>query len=111
MYSFAGRTELRFDPSVAPFLNPGLAASTTGIVTLAILGDERTYFDVALFGLHGQLISALRMRRELTFQIGAAVYRFAICAFNDAAIAGKSIRVMLSPASCSDSMRCRPATT
>jgi hypothetical protein len=74
IYAFSNRSELRFDPRSAPFVNPGVAVSTNKIVTSAIEGDGQTYFDVGMFGLNGQLSTTLRMRRELSFQTGAAVF-------------------------------------
>ncbi len=74
VYTFSDRSELRFDPRTAPFVNPGMAVSTSKIVTSAIEGDGRTYFDVGMFGLNGQLNTTLRMRRELAFQTAAAVF-------------------------------------
>ena len=74
VYSFSTKTELQFNPGTAPFGNPGMAVSPTGIVTSAKLGDQFVYFDVGLFGLDGRSISTLRMRRELASQTGAAVY-------------------------------------
>ena len=74
VYAFASNTELRFDPRTAPFVNPGMAVSTSRVATSAIEGDGRSYFDVGLFALNGDLSTTLRMRRELAFQTGAAVF-------------------------------------
>jgi hypothetical protein len=74
IYNFATKTELRFDPGTAPFINPGMTASAGKLITAALNGDERTYFDVGIFGLDAKLISTLRMRRELAGQRGAAVF-------------------------------------
>ena len=74
VYTFSNRSELRFDPRTAPFVNPGMAVSPSKFVTSAIEGDGQNYFDVGIFGLNGELNTTLRMRRELSFQTGAAVF-------------------------------------
>lgn len=73
VYNFANNTELRFDPQTAPFVKVGMAVSPGKVVTSAIDGDGRTYFDVGIFGLDGKLSTTLRMRRDLATQTGAAV--------------------------------------
>jgi hypothetical protein len=74
VYNFSTNTELRFDPQTQPFLKIGVAVSASRLITSAIEGDGRTYFDVGIFGIDGKLTTTLRMRRPFSFQTGAALF-------------------------------------
>jgi hypothetical protein len=52
----------------------GMAVSQNRVITAAVDGDGRTYFDVGMYGLDGKPMTAVRMRRDLAFQTGAAVF-------------------------------------
>jgi hypothetical protein len=74
VYNFGTKTELQFNPLTAPFVKVGMSVSANKVVTSAVDGDGRTYFDVGMFGLDGKYINTLRLRRELATQTGAAVF-------------------------------------
>lgn len=66
--------EVVFAPDPSPFVDPGVAVSREGRITVAVAGEENRRFLVAVYGLDGRELSTISLERPFSFQTGAAVY-------------------------------------
>jgi hypothetical protein len=73
MYDFASATELQYDPGIAPFVDPGVSISSSGLISVA-QEDGNDDFSIGLFGLDGQLRDQYLFVRDVPFQTSAAVF-------------------------------------
>lgn len=73
VYDFATRAVRQFDPGTEPALDPGVAVSATGLVTVAREGDN-SGFGFATYGLDGVLRNSYVVSRPFAFQLSAVVF-------------------------------------
>lgn len=66
--------EVVFEPDPSPFVDPGVAVSRDGRITVAVAGETNRRFVVAVYGLDGKAVSTISLERPFSFQTGAAVY-------------------------------------
>lgn len=66
--------EVVFEPDPSPFVDPGVAVSRDGRITVAVAGEANRRFLVAVYGLDGRVSSTISLERPFSFQTGAAVY-------------------------------------
>jgi len=77
IYSFSSRSELQFDPGIAPFVDPGVSVSASGLVSAALEGTASSDFRLGFYGLNGQISSTYSVTRDSAFQTSAVVFNAA----------------------------------
>lgn len=73
IYDFATGSVREFDPGIEPALDPGVAVSSTGLVTVAREGDNDG-FGFAIYGLDGVLRNIYTVVRPFAFQLSAVIF-------------------------------------
>lgn len=73
VYDFSNRSVRQFDPGVEPGLDPGVAVSAGGLVTVARNGNNNG-FGFATYGLDGVLRNSYVINRPFAFQLSAVVF-------------------------------------